>query len=206
MNNRALLLAILAVGALVSISVVTSSAIATPSDYLGLKWGKVKNIDFLASNSTNSQLPDEFINFVAKAKGNIPQDGTSAFGYAFLMDGANEVVVIVTHNGIVDTTYDLPQHGFHGHTLKLKEAESSFCTSENATLEVDIESSVAMKGFGEEYDVRIVDKKAKLRHMDSGLVTDHDVDNVVAFTASGQTVSDTDLSPTAICVFPTDSI
>jgi len=56
-----------------------------------------------------------------KTKANIPVDGKSgAFGYGALSDGGNNLLVLVSHLPIDDSSHENPKSGFHTHILDLK--------------------------------------------------------------------------------------
>ncbi len=58
----------------------------------------------------------------------------AAFGYAALTDGGNNLLVLVTHLPIDDSSYEHPESGFHTHVLDLK-APGEACPG--ADFEVD---------------------------------------------------------------------
>ena len=95
----------------------------------------------------------------------IPLGGTSgAFGYAILTDGGtgplDNVLVLVTHLPIDDSSHEDPASGFHTHVLDLM-VPSAGCAGHD--LEVNLAGSGANAAFDADYNWKIKGTKAKIR-------------------------------------------
>lgn len=115
-----------------------------------------------------------------ETKGNIPMDGKSgAFGYAALSDGGNNLLVVVTHLPIDDSSYEKAPSGFHTHVLDLKEPTQA-CSGAN--FEVDLENSGKNKAFDADYAWTVKKDKLKVKDVPVSDLGDAGVEAVVSFT------------------------
>ena len=116
---------------------------------------------------------------------NVPLDGMSgAFGYAVLTNGGDgaldNVVVIVTHLPIDDSSHEDPVSGFHTHVLDLK-TPSNKCKKHD--LEVDLAGSGANSAFDSDYKFKINGNDINLREVPtSDLGNPSGVGAVASFT------------------------
>ena len=128
-------------------AVFTVSMLAAPA-FAGVdSFLNIEDVD--TEIKTNDRNPtgktNERIKVTIETKGDIPIDGTSGFGYGILTDGSiDNVLVLVTHLPIDDSDHEDPTSGLHTHVLDL-EGPDSECGG--ADLQVDLEGSVANKGF-----------------------------------------------------------
>lgn len=117
----------------------------------------------------------------------VPLDGSAgAFGYAILTNGGSgaldNVVVLVTHLGIDDSSHEDPISGFHTHVLDLM-APSKNC--KKFDVEVDLAGSVANAAFDSNYQWIIDGTSIKIRNVPtSDLGNPTEVLGVVAFTVT----------------------
>ncbi len=153
-------------------SCLSFSAIgAENSDYLDLKNSSVKASRMDSKTTLDIEL---------KTAGKIPMDGKAgAFGYAFLTDGGNNVLVAVTHLPIDDSSYEHVPSGFHIHVLDLK-APAAEC--EKANFEVDLENSGKNQAFDANYDWSIKKNKLKIKNVDVSDLGDSGVEGIASFS------------------------
>ncbi|MDV3241924.1 MAG: hypothetical protein LOY00_09165 [Methylocaldum sp.] len=99
-------------GSVASMILVSSPSWAETPNYL-----KVKQAEVEWENKSKGKVLDVEIETSAA----VPMDGKAgAFGYGALTDGTNNVLVLVTHLPIQDSTHVDPKSGFHAHVLDLK--------------------------------------------------------------------------------------
>lgn len=134
-------------------------------------------------------------------KSAIPTNGKyGVFGYAILTDGGNgpldNVVVIVTHLGIDDSSHENPRSGWHTHVLDLMDP-SPFCNGH--TLEVDLTGSGANTAFDSDYAYGMKGNKLTITDVPTSDLGDpSSVGGIVAFTVTP--VFDSGNQPTNLCV------
>lgn len=134
--------------------------------------------------------------------GSIPMDGKSgAFGYAALTDKGNNVLVLVTHLPIDDSSHEDPKSGFHPHVLDLK-APGVACAG--ATFEVDVASSKQNRAFDADYRWKVDGSKVKVEAVPTADLGDPGVDGVAAFTL--KPVIGSDGTVTNLCVTVVDQL
>jgi hypothetical protein len=137
-----------------------------------------------------------------ETSGAVPMDGKAgAFGYGALTDGTNNVLVLVTHLPIQDSTHVDPKSGFHAHVLDLKQPTSA-CPG--ATLEVDLENSGNNTAFDANYKWSINGTKIKIENIPVADLGDAGVENLVTFTI--KPVLDAQKNPTNLCVTVAEQI
>jgi len=130
----------------------------------------------------------------------VPQDGKSgAFGYAALTDNTNNVLVLVTHLPIDDSSHEGSESGFHTHVLDLKPA-SDACTG--ASFEVDLENSGKNAAFDADYRWRIKGSRITVDKIPVKDLGDAGVEAIVTFTL--QPVLDAEQKPAHLCVTVAD--
>lgn len=131
-----------------------------------------------------------------KVKEDIPTDGRhGAFGYAWLTSGFDNVLVVVTHLGIDDSSHEDHESGLHAHVLDLKAATPA-CAGYDA--EVDLPGSMANAGFDKDYDFEIHGSKLKVKNVPASDLGDTGVEAIAAFTV--KPVLDSGGNPTNLCV------
>ncbi|BBA35488.1 uncharacterized protein sS8_3551 [Methylocaldum marinum] len=166
---------------------------AETADYLKVKESQVE---------WESKGKEKALDIEIETSGAVPMDGKAgAFGYGALTDGTNNVLVLVTHLPIQDSTHVDPKSGFHAHVLDLKQPTSA-CPG--ATLEVDLENSGNNKAFDANYTWSVKDKKIKIEDIPAGDLGDAGVENLVTFTI--KPVLDAKQNPTNLCVTVAEQI
>jgi len=118
----------------------------------------------------------------------IPVDGSSAFGYAILTTtsgspASNNVLVLVTHVGFDDSSFEDPVSGFHTHVLDLK-APTAPCVGVGATDEVDLATSPSNTGFDKKYPFKIAGNVATINHAKVSDLNGGSVAAIAAFLAT----------------------
>ena len=142
---------------------------------------------FLTIKTSNTAIADDSLNVNIKTKSAIPTNGKSgAFGYAVLTDGGSgvldNVLVLVTHLPIDDSTHEDQRSGFHTHVLDLMTPSSS-CSEHS--LEVDLGNSVANSAFDSDYTFSVHDVKASVSDVPlSDLGDAENVVGIVSFTVT----------------------
>lgn len=172
------------------LTTTTIHAVQHPG-YLMLKETEVE----VKSNGSKNTL-----NLEIKTQAPIPVDGKSgAFGYAALTDGGNNLLVLVTHLPIDDSSHENPKSGFHAHVLDLKDP-SGACAGAN--FEVDLDNSGKNKAFDADYQWTVKGNKISAEKVPVADLGDAGVESVVAFTL--KPILDADNKPTNLCVTVTD--
>ncbi len=175
----------------ISLTLANGSALAETSGYLSINDVKSE----VEGKSSNKTLEVEI-----KTKGAIPVDGKSgAFGYAILTDNSNNVLVLVTHLPIDDSSYEHPTSGFHTHVLDLKEPTDA-CKSAN--FEVDLVNSAKNSAFDANYQWKVKGKEISVEKVPVTDLGDSGVEAVVSFTL--QPVLDASKKPTNLCITVVD--
>lgn len=173
-----------------SITAATVQAAQKP-DYLMIKEAEIE----VESKGGNKTLEMEI-----KTQAPIPVDGSAgAFGYAALTDGGNNLLVLVTHLPIDDSSYEHPTSGFHAHVLDLKEPTAA-CNGAN--FEVDLDNSGKNKAFDADYKWEAKSNKISVENVPVADLGDAGVESVVSFTL--KPILDANKKPTNLCVTVTD--
>jgi hypothetical protein len=132
----------------------------------------------------------------------VPMDGKSgAFGYAGLSGDTNNVLVLVTHLPIDDSSHEQPVSGFHVHVLDLKQPTAA---CQGSTLEVDLENSGKNSAFDANYPWKIKGNKIEIKDVPASDLNDGGVENIVSFTL--KPVLDQQQKPTNLCVNVVDKL
>jgi hypothetical protein len=159
---------------------------------------KMKEVEVEWKNKDKGKVLDIEIETAAA----VPMDGKSgAFGYGALTNGTDNVVVLVTHLPIHDSSHVDPKSGFHAHVLDLKQPTAA-CPG--ATLEVDLEKSGDNSAFDANYAWSIKGTKIKIENIPVADLGDAGVENVVSFTI--KPVLDAKQNPTNLCVTVAEQI
>jgi len=141
---------------------------------------------FLDSPNTAAIIKGNSLKATITATAPIPVDGSSAFGYAVLTSSSgnpnsNNVLVLVTHVGFDDSSFEDPVSGFHTHVLDLK-TPTAPCAG--ATFEVDLATSPSNTGFDKKYPFKIAGNTATIKHAKVSDLNGSTVDAIAAFLAS----------------------
>jgi hypothetical protein len=143
-----------------------------------------------------------FLSATLETERAIPQDGKSgAFGYAFLSDQGNNVLVLVTHLPIDDSSYEKVPSGFHAHVLDLK-APGAECAE--ATFEVDLENSKKNTAFDADYRWEAQGSTLKVKDVPAADLGDGGIEKTASFTL--KPILGKDGAPTHLCVAVVDQI
>jgi len=170
-----------------STALAASLAFAAPAGYLQIDDTKVE---------VEGKGEKKALELEVKTEQAIPVDGKSgAFGYAALTDGTNNVLVLVTHLPIDDSSYEKMDSGFHAHVLDLKKP-SAAC--EGATFEVDIENSKKNTAFDANYEWKIEGKEIEVEGIPVVDLGDAGVETVASFAL--KPILDKENKPTNLCV------
>jgi hypothetical protein len=172
-------------------ALASSAAMAETEGYLSIWSSSLK----VAGKGANKTLAMD----VQTAKP-IPVDGKSgAFGYAALTDGTNNVLVVVTHLPIDDSSHEDPATGFHTHVLDLKQPTAA-CAGAN--FEVDLENSGKNAAFDADYQWKVNGSKISVENVPVKDLGDAGVDAIVSFTL--KPILDAQQKPTNLCVTVAD--
>lgn len=132
----------------------------------------------------------------------IPMDGQSgAFGYAALSSDANNVLVLVTHLPIDDSSHEQTPSGFHTHVLDLK-LPTTACR--DATFEVDLESSGKNQAFDANYAWVVTGRQLKIKEVPASDLGDAGIENIVSFNL--KPVLDAKGQPSNLCIYVADKL
>ncbi|HYE34262.1 hypothetical protein [Methylocaldum sp.] len=185
---------ITALSGTLALGILTSfSCWAETASYLNVKEAEVE---------WESKAKAEVLDVEIETSGTVPMDGKAgAFGYGALTDATNNVVVLVTHLPIDDSSHEDAKSGFHTHVLDLKQPTAA-CTG--ATLEVDLENSSKNTAFDANYAWSIKGTKIKLEDIPMADLGDAGVENLVTFTI--KPVLDAQQKPTNLCVTVAEQI
>jgi hypothetical protein len=182
---------------LFAVSVITTALTAgnawaeTKADYLTIKNTEVE----VKSGGGQKQMELE-----VETQSPIPVDGKSgAFGYAFLTDGGNNVLVAVTHLPIDDSSYENPDSGFHTHVLDLM-APTKAC--DGASFEVDLANSAKNSAFDANYTWKVEGNEVSIKNVPVTDLGDAGVETIAAFTL--KPVLDAKGKPSNLCVTVVD--
>ena len=152
--------------------------------------------------SSTSSISNDELSASITTKSAIPTNGKyGAFGYAILTnarsDSLDNVVVIVTHLGIDDSSHENPRSGWHTHVLDLMNPSSPSC--DGHTLEVDLDGSVANTAFDSDYAYGMKGNKLTITDVPiSDLDNPSSVVGIAAFTVTP--VFDSGNQLTNLCV------
>lgn len=172
----------LALGALLA-----SAPALAGEDYLRLQEAEVEWAGTAAAKAVSVEI---------KAAASVPMDGKSgAFGYALLSDSGNNVLVIVTHLPIDDSSYETVPSGFHTHVLDLK-APGPSCPGAN--FEVDLPGSKANARFDADYQWKVKGSEIEVEHIPAADLGDAGIESVASFKL--KPVVGADGKPTNLCV------
>lgn len=160
----------------------------------------LKQCDFLNIEWTKTQVwNNNVVEVRANMKGVIPEDGKhGAFGYAWMTDSLNNVLVVVTHLGLDDSSHEDPFSGFHTHVIDLMAASAS-CDGFDA--EVDLVGSAANAAFDSDYPFFVKNKRVEVLDVPASDLGDAGVESFATFTVTP--VSDPDLH---LCVAIVDTV
>ena len=155
-----------------------------------------------AETEVESEGPKKLLEFEIETQAPIPVDGKSgAFGYAALTNGGNNLLVVVTHLPIDDSSFENPVSGFHTHVLDLKEPTDA---CRGANFEVDLDNSKKNQAFDADYNWRVKGNKIGVEKVAVADLADAGVETIVSFTL--QPILDAKNSPTHLCVNVIDKI
>ncbi len=175
----------------ITLMLASASVVAEPAGYLSI--GRVK-VGLEGKGDSKTLSMDIWTN---KA---IPVDGKSgAFGYAALTENGNNLLVLVTHLPIDDSSHEDPETGFHAHVLDLK-SPTDACSG--ATFEVDLENSGKNTAFDADYKWNVSNNKISVEKVPVKDLSDAGVEAVVSFTL--KPVLDANKKPTNLCVTVVD--
>lgn len=178
----------LALGALLA-----STPALAGEDYLRVKEAEVEWKGTAAAKTVSVEV---------KAAASVPMDGKAgAFGYALLSDSGNNVLVIVTHLPIDDSSYETVPSGFHTHVLDLK-APGTACPG--ASFEVDLPASKANARFDADYRWQVEGSEVEVENIPAGDLGDAGIETVASFKL--KPVVGADGKPTNLCVSVIDQI
>lgn len=149
---------------------------------------------------TESKHGQKTLELEIKTESPIPVDGKAgAFGYAALTAGTDNVLVVVTHLPIDDSSHEQAGSGFHTHVLDLKQPTAA-CSGAN--FEVDLVNSGKNKAFDADYSWQIKDRKISVEEVPVTDLGDAGVESIVSFTL--KPVLGPDQKPTHLCVTVVD--
>lgn len=132
----------------------------------------------------------------------VPMSGKAgAFGYAWLSDGGNNALVLVTHLPIDDSSHEADGSGFHAHVLDLK-APTPACPG--ASFEVDVENSKKNAAFDANYRWNIQGASVEVAGVPIADLGDGGIEGVASFNL--KPVLGKDGKPTNLCVAVVDQI
>lgn len=132
----------------------------------------------------------------------VPMSGKAgAFGYAWLSDGGNNALVLVTHLPIDDSSHEADGSGFHAHVLDLK-APTPACPGAN--FEVDVENSKKNAAFDADYRWNIQGASVEVAGVPIADLGDGGIEGAASFNL--KPVLGKDGKPTNLCVAVVDQI
>jgi hypothetical protein len=177
--------------AAIGLTLAGGVALAETAGYLSLKEVEVE---------WEAKADKKLLEVEIKTDKDIPMDGKSgAFGYAVLTDGGNNVLVLVTHLPIDDSTHEATPSGFHTHVLDLKNP-TEVCPGAN--FEVDLENSGKNTAFDADYKWKIDNNKASIENVPVADLGDAGVESVVSFTL--KPILDANKKATNLCITVVD--
>lgn len=154
--------------------------------YVTNQGGTVTIIDqpaYLKTQWTRTQVwNNNALEVRANMKANIPEDGNhGAFGYAWMTDGLNNVLIVVTHLGLDDSSHEDVASGFHTHVVDLM-APTSICGTHDA--EVDMIGSAANAAFDSDYEYFVQNTRVEVRSVPTADLGDSGVETFAVFTVT----------------------
>lgn len=177
---------------------ITAAALVVGNAWAETKTGylSIKNTEI----ETKSSDGQKKLELEVKTQSAIPVDGKSgAFGYAFLTDGGNNVLVAVTHLPIDDSSHENPDSGFHTHVLDLM-APTKAC--EGASFEVDLANSAKNSAFDANYTWKVEENEVSIKNVPVADLGDAGVETIAAFTL--KPILDAKGKPSNLCVTVVD--
>lgn len=175
--------------AIVSGTVLVSSLFLASTAFLGAEAtgqdnGGVSKFLSIASTSTEVRRwwdGNQIVSLMdskVKVRGDIPLDGMSGnVGYAWTTADLNNVLVLISHLPIDESSYEMPGPGFYTYVLDMKAASQS-CAGYD--LEVDIPNSLANSAFGTDYDWSVDGRRLKVSNVPTADLGDTGVEDIVA--------------------------
>lgn len=162
------------------------------------------NADFMtinkASSSWQGKGDDKTLSMQVTTGASIPVDGRSgAFGYALLSDNGNNIMVVVTHLPIDDSSFEQLPSGFHTHVLDLKQP-SPAC--KGASFEVDLDNSAKNTAFDANYKWTVKNNTISVINIPVSDLADSGAEVIVSFNL--KPVLGADNKPTNLCVTVVD--
>jgi hypothetical protein len=113
-----------------------------------------------------------------KVRADIPLDGLSGtFGYAWLTDDLNNVLALVSHLPIDESSYEIPGPGLYAYVLDMKAATAD-CAGYD--LELDIQNSLANPAFDADYEWSVDDNRLRVSKVPTADLADTGVEKIVA--------------------------
>lgn len=179
------------IAAIIGILLLPNIAIPGNTDYLTIN---------KANSSWNGKRDDKKLSMQVTTGANIPMDGKSgAFGYALLTDNGNNIMVVVTHLPIDDSSFEQLPSGFHTHVLDLKQPTPA-CN--DATFEVDLDNSPKNTAFDADYKWSVRNNTILVNQVPVSDLADSGAEAIVSFTL--KPVLGVDKKPTNLCVTVVD--
>ena len=141
---------------------------------------------FLSIASTSTEVKrwwngDQIVSLMdskVKVRGTIPLDGLSGnVGYAWMTADLDNVLVLVAHLPIDESSYQMPGPGYYTYVLEMKEASPS-CADYD--LELDIPGSLANPAFDKDYNWSVEGKRLKVSKVPTADLGDTGVERIVA--------------------------
>lgn len=172
----------------------SSAAVSAEADHLSLKAAAIQR--------DAAKGGKDLVSVAIDTEQAIPMDGKSgAFGYASLSQQGSNVLVLVTHLPIDDSSYEQVPSGFHAHVLDLK-APGAECAG--ASFEVDVESSKKNTAFDANYRWEVQGSTLKIKDVPAADLGDGGIEGIASFTL--KPVLGKDGAPTHLCVAVVDQI
>ncbi|WP_221047799.1 hypothetical protein [Methylogaea oryzae] len=127
----------------------------------------------------HSSAKDKTLSIQLETRQEVPMDGKAgAFGFAALTRDTNNVLVLVTHLPIDDSSYEQTPSGFHTHVLDLR-APTPAC--KGATFEVDLEGSGKNRAFDADYAWSITRDAISIKNIPVADLGDAGVERIASF-------------------------
>ena len=176
---------------LITATVALDPARAESEGYLAIKNAEIE---------TKGKGGEKTLDLEIKTAKAIPVDGKSgAFGYAALTDNGNNLMVVVTHLPIDDSSHEDAKTGFHTHVLDLKQPTDA---CKGASFEVDLDNSGKNSAFDADYRWKVEGNKISVENIPVSDLGDSGVETVVSFTL--KPILDSQKKPTNLCVTVVD--
>ncbi|MCH9696750.1 MAG: hypothetical protein K0U68_01475 [Gammaproteobacteria bacterium] len=176
------------------IGIILLPNIAVPGDANYLTINK-------ASSSWQGKVDEKTLSMQVTTGADIPVDGQSgAFGYALLSDNGNNIMVVVTHLPIDDSSFEQLPSGFHTHVLDLKQPTPA---CKDATFEVDLDNSAKNTAFDANYTWSVRSNSISVNNIPVSDLADSGAEAIVSFNL--KPVLGADKKPTNLCVTVADN-